>query len=91
MIEETHASIKQPDSYSAELGKDAIAYLRGFTEKVRLKGTWARDQEVKDCYRWCEQHLGVKYKDWYMLGSTLHFKDTKRATIFRLTWSDLIA
>jgi hypothetical protein len=91
MIKEPHPSIKQPHSYQADLTKDALDYLNSFTEKVKLNGTWAKTPEVKECYLWCEKHLGVKYRDWYLLGSTLHFKDSKNATMFRLTWSELIA
>jgi hypothetical protein len=89
MIQE--ASIKIPGTYTMSLDKDAQEYLRGFTEVVSLRGTWAKSKEVKECYAWCEQHLGVKYKDWFMMGSALYFKDTKKATFFRLTWNDLIA
>jgi hypothetical protein len=84
-------SIKVPGTYTMTLGKDAEEYLSGFTECVTLRGTWAKSPEVKSCYAWCEQHLGIKYKDWFMMGDTLHFKDTKKATFFRLTWNDLIA
>lgn len=83
-------SIKVPGTYTMTVGKDAAEYLSGFTESVTLKGTWFKNSDVKACYAWCEQHLGIKYKDWFMMGSTLHFKDTKKATMFRLTWSDLI-
>lgn len=89
MIQEP--SIKIPGTYSMTLDKDAQQYLRGFTERATLKGTWARSPEVKSCYAWCEQHLGIKYKDWFMMGDTIHFKDNKKATFFRLTWGDLIA
>jgi hypothetical protein len=89
MIEEH--SIKESGSYTMTLGKDAQDYLLGFTEQATLKGTWAKDAEVKLCYTWCEEHLGVKYKDWFMMGNTIYFKDSRNATFFRLTWSDLIA
>ncbi len=35
--------------------------------------------------------MGTKYKDWFMMGNTVHFKDNMRVTLFRLVWSDLIA
>jgi hypothetical protein len=83
-------SIKVPGTYTMTLGKDAMEYLQAFTEQVELKGTWQKDAGVKECYLWCEQHLGIKYKDWCMVGRTIYFKNTKSATMFRLTWCDLI-
>jgi hypothetical protein len=83
-------SIRPANSYTMTLDKDAADYLTGFTEMVSLKGTWQKSAEVRECYKWCEQNLGAKYKDWFMYKDSIHFKDTKRATIFRLTWSHLI-
>lgn len=83
-------SIKDPGSYTLTLGKDAVEYLRGFTETVSLKSSYQKSQEVRDCYKWCDQHLGIKYKDWYMIHSSIHFKDSKGATMFRLMWGHLI-
>jgi uncharacterized protein YueI len=89
-LEEEH-SIRLQDSYQMTLGKDAHEYLGSFTECVTLKSSWSKSQEVKECYKWCEQHLGIKYKDWFMMNTTLYFKNSKKATFFRLTWNDLIA
>lgn len=91
MIAETTPNIKVPDTYSIVLSKDAQDYLNGFTERAQLKWTWGKSSEVKECYTWCEKHLGIKYKDWFMMGDVIHFKDTKKATFFRLTWGDIIA
>ena len=74
-----------------ELTKDAQDYLKGFSVSVRLRGDYQRNPHVKECYQWCEANMGAKYKDWFMMGSTVHFKDTMRVTLFRLVWSDLIA
>lgn len=89
MIE--NSNIKEPNRYSAALGKDAIEYLRGFTETARLKGSYQKNPEVKECYKWCEAHLGTKYRDWFMLQESIHFKNNKGATLFRLMWGHLIA
>lgn len=83
-------SIKTPDSYKMTLGPDAQEYLRGFTETVTLKGDYQKDREVRECYKWCEAHLGIKYKDWFMIHSGIHFKNNKSATMFRLMWGHLI-
>ena len=83
-------SIKEPGGYRMTLGKDAIEYLKGFTETATLKGSYARSPEVKECYRWCEAHLGVKYRDWFMMNDSVHFKNNKSATMFRLAWGHLI-
>lgn len=83
-------SVKTPGSYSLTLGKDAIEYLSGFTEAVTLKGSYQKTPEVRECYKWCEAHLGTKYKDWFMMNETLHFKNNKGATMFRLMWGHLI-
>lgn len=83
-------SIKTPDSYTITLGPDAQEYLRGFTEIVRLAGSYQKTPAVRECYTWCEKHLGAKYKDWYMIHSSIYFKNNKKATMFRLTWGHLI-
>lgn len=83
-------NVKPPD-YRMALSKDAIEYLSGFSETVRLRGSYQKSQHVKDCYHWCEANMGTKYKDWFMMGDSIHFKDSMRVTLFRLVWSDLIA
>lgn len=77
-------------AYQAELTPDAIEYLKGFTETVTLNSPWSKSKETRECYNWCEQHLGTKYKDWYMLNQTVHFKNNRGATMFRLMWSHLV-
>ncbi len=84
-------SIKTPDSYKMTLGPDAQEYLLGFTESASLIGSYQKNLEVRECYKWCETHLGAKYKDWFMLNETIHFKNNKGATMFRLMWGHLIA
>lgn len=76
--------------YQAELTKDATDYLAGFTETATLVKPWSKSTETRECYDWCEQHLGIKYKDWYMMNQTVYFKNTKGATMFRLMWSHLV-
>ena len=84
------SSIKEPGGYHMTLGKDAIEYLESFTEMATLSGSYTRNPEVKECYRWCEAHLGVKYRDWFMMNNSIYFKNNKSATMFRLTWGHLI-
>ena len=87
----SEGSIRPANSYSMTLGKDAVEYLNTFTEVVTLNASWAKSKEVKECYAWCEANMGAKYKDWYMFNDSIHFKDGKHATMFRLTWHHIIA
>ncbi len=74
-----------------EMTREAIEYLNTFSVKVKLTASYQKSARVKECYKWCEANMGAKYKDWYMMGNTIHFKDSKRVTMFRLVWFDLIA
>jgi hypothetical protein len=84
-------SIRPANSYKMTLGKDATDYLAEFTERVGLKGSWQKNPELKECYKWCEENMGVKYKDWFWLNHSIYFKNNKKATFFRLKWMDIIA
>lgn len=76
-------------------------YIRNFDSAIRLN---RNAMQLLEVYRWCEQHLGVKYKDWfiydvkdYAFSSPAHpnrcviyIKSAKSATLFRLRWMDVI-
>lgn len=87
----TEGSIRPANSYSMTLGKDATVYLAEFTEVVALKGTWQKSPELRECYTWCEQNMGSKYKDWFWMNDSIYFKNSKKASFFRLKWMDVIA
>ena len=87
----TEGSIRPANSYIMTLDKDATDYIKGFDVSIELRGTWAKSKDIKQCYEWCESHMGAKYRDWFMIGNTMHFKNGKHATMFRLTWNHLIA
>lgn len=68
----------------------AANFFDSFTEHATLKYSWETSKQVRECYNWCEKHLGVKNQDWYMMDKTIHFKNSKGATMFKLMWADLI-
>jgi hypothetical protein len=79
--------------------RSAFEYLSEFKDIIYIASRQSGD--IKECYTWCEQKLGVKYRDWFMMldgnragvicGARLYVKNPKKATMFRLRWLDLVA
>jgi len=78
------------------LSPESKDYLEQFDYgiTVRLGKSYTRD--FKEFYAWCEAHLGVKYRDWFMVSVgpdvyLLKCRNNKWAMFLTLTWVDLIA
>lgn len=77
------------------MGPEASAYLKGFPYHIDIVAGQVYDPRFKEFAAWCNQSLGVKFKDWFLLstGKTtyrLHMRDTKHSMFLSLKYSDLI-
>ena len=91
----TAPSLKPAGEQDPDFGKAVYDYLKDFGAKIHIKTNidvaWNRE-----VYDWCEQYMGTKYKDWFMIrqglnkSNTVWIKSPKRATLFRLKWNDII-
>ncbi len=88
-------SIKAPGESNPEFGMAVHEYLKEFGAKIHIR----TDVDIaynREVYDWCEQYMGAKYKDWFMIrqglnkSNTVWIKSPKRATLFRLKWNDII-
>jgi hypothetical protein len=83
---------KQPD---AEFNLAYWDYLKRFEYKLTVKLGPSHTDEFKEFTLWCHEHLGTKYKDWFMTSNgkghyTLFARSSKWATFLALTWIDVI-
>jgi hypothetical protein len=72
-----------------------INYLERFDYAVKVKLGKVYSKEFKEFYAWCDQHLGVHYKDWFIINAgkdiyTLRCRNDKWATFLALSWFDVI-
>ena len=72
-----------------------IDYLERFDYAITVKLGKSYSKEFKTFYEWCNSHLGVKYKDWFIVSSgkdtyTLKCRNNKWAMFLALTWIDVI-
>lgn len=70
-------------------------YLERFGYSVTVKLGKSYSKEFKSFYEWCQSHLGVHYKDWFIVSAgkdtyTLKCQNDKWATFLILTWVDKI-
>lgn len=77
------------------MGPSYWAYLKQFDYQVTVKLGQSYTHDFKQFTEWCNQRLGVKYKDWFIadVGKgryTLFARNTKWATFLTLTWVDKI-
>jgi hypothetical protein len=73
--------------------RDNTEYLAKFTIRLTLQLGPIWDPEFEDFTLWCEQHLGTKYKDWFLVSAgrgryTLHARDSKWTTFLLLKTVD---
>ena len=88
-------ALKPPGAVNPEFGRALHDYLKDFGAKINIRSdvdiAWHRE-----VYDWCEEFMGIKYKDWFMVrqglnkDNTVWIKSPKRATLFRLKWNHLI-
>jgi hypothetical protein len=70
-------------------------YLSKFEHHIVLNCGESHNSKFKEVYHWCSDHLGVRYKDWFMMnnstkGQILHVNDTKWITMLQLTFPEVI-
>lgn len=75
--------------------KAKLEYIAQFNYRVNLRLGSTYSAEFEQFHNWCEQHLGTKFKDWFMITKgkgvyTLFSKDNKWAMFLVLTYVDNI-
>lgn len=80
---------------SSDMGPSYWAYIKQFEYRVTVQLGKAYTPEFKEFCAWCDQHMGVKYKDWFIadVGKgryTLFARNTKWAIFLAITWVDKI-
>lgn len=76
-----------------EWGRAKAEYIAQFPYSIKLKFGPTHGLEFQEFNRWCNTHLGSKFKDWFLLSAgkglyTLYSRDNKWATILILTYVD---
>jgi hypothetical protein len=84
---------KQPD---AEFTQAYWDYLKQFEYRLTVKLGPSHTDKFKEFTQWCQSHLGIKYRDWFMTSNgkgtyTLHVQSSKWATFLALAWFDVIS
>ena len=46
--------------------RSAAEYLGEFTDCIKLNSAWP---DTRELYKWCEENMGVKYRDWFMFNT----------------------
>lgn len=91
----TQPNLKPAGEFNPEFGVAMHDYLKQFGAKINIR----TDVDIawnREVYDWCEQYMGAKYKDWFMVrremskSNSVWIKSPKRATLFRLKWNDII-
>ena len=87
--------LKEPGS-DYEFKQVVTEYLDKFVYKQTVKLGPTHGQKFKDFSCWCHEHLGVKFKDWFLFPAgrdtyTLFCRSDKWAIFLALTWFDVIA
>ena len=88
-------SIKVPGTDTMTLSKDAIDYIKRFPYYIDVQAGHVYDAQFKDFMNWCNQTLGIKFKDWYLMNNgkqtyRLHMRDSKYSMFLTLKYSDII-
>lgn len=76
-----------------QLSTPPADYLNRFGCSVTVQLGPVHSGQFKQFYAWCEQRLGVKYRDWFIVcvgqhTYRLHHVNPKWSTILTLTWVD---
>ena len=95
MDQQFNPALKAPGETDPEFGKAVYDYLKDFGARIHIR-TNVDIIYNREVYEWCEQYMGVKYKDWFMVrqgtnkSNSVWIKSPKKATLFRLKWNDII-
>jgi uncharacterized protein YycO len=84
--------IKVPDPGFDQAYSD---YISNFDHKVTVKLGYTYTSKYKEFTEWCEDRLGIRYKDWFLTSNgkgyyTLFCRDNKWMTFLALTYVDII-
>jgi hypothetical protein len=86
-------ALKMPGESNPEFARELSEYLSDF-HSYSVKRSLAHREEL---YKWCAEHLGEKYKDWFIYeGGTsdrhwiVNIRHSKKTTFFALKWNDII-
>jgi hypothetical protein len=68
-------------------------YLKQFEYRLTVKLGASHTKEFKEFNEWCQEHLGTKFKDWFITSSsrgvyTLYARSSKWASFLALTYVD---
>lgn len=84
---------KMPGELDPDMARIAKEYLQNFAY-YKIK----KDHAIKeDLYEWCSQHMGEKYRDWFVHEGgrydkwwTVNVRNPRHSTLFALRWADFI-
>jgi hypothetical protein len=87
-------SLKLPGEADPDVARIVQEYLDRFHCVIHL----GKDKfNHKELYKWCSDHLGEKYKDWFIYEGgaqdrvwAIQIRSPKHSTFFRLKWNDAI-
>jgi hypothetical protein len=84
--------IKVPDPSFDQAYND---YISQFDYRVTVKLGFTYTAKYKEFTEWCEDRLGIRYKDWFLTSNgkgyyTLLCRDNKWMTFLALTHIDII-
>lgn len=79
-------------------GEAVHTYLQKFDHHVVLKLGHTYSQEYREFYAWCQENLGEKYKDWFIVGGggknqstcALHLRNSRWGILLALKFPDLV-
>ena len=70
-------------------------YLEQFEYRIQLQLGPTYSNQYKEFSAWCQQRLGIKFKDWFLTSNskgvyTVFVRSNKWASFLALTWVDYI-
>jgi hypothetical protein len=88
-------SIRGADGYAMIMGKEATEYISSFPYHIEVEAGPVYNETFKDFSAWCNNSLGVKFKDWFLLSTgknsyRLYMRDTKHSMFLSLKYSNII-
>lgn len=95
LVLDSGGTLKQPGTLLPAGASNSIAdYMKKFPYHIKVKLGKVYTPEFKEFHEWCVNNLGIKYKDWHLIGSpgnyTLWLKDTKKSMFLTLKYSESI-
>lgn len=90
-----HQGLKAPGEVNPEFARACHDYISQFHCRIQIE---TKHLDRLEFYQWCADHLGAKYKDWFVVESgtqiqkawSLYLRSAKKSTFVRLKYNDLI-